>query len=138
MKETWDGFATRDHSCEEWRERRALFVEIFTKALEVKADSTLNNVDYEMVIYSPGTKYDKNAMTVESIEGMIDLKEHGDCTIQLCVEAAVFMYARKDLGDSVPVSEALATSRNFVRKEASQRKGMTPIVKAVVVLKDEL
>jgi hypothetical protein len=137
LKETWDGFATWDHDCEEWQERRALLVEVFTKALEIKADSTLNNVDYEMVMYPPGTKYDKNAMTMETTEGTIDLKDHGDCTIQLCVEAAVYMYARKDLEDSATLSEAIITSKNFVRKEASQREGMTPIVKAVVVLKDE-
>lgn len=126
-----------DHESDEWQERRALLRDIFAKALEVKADSTLNNVDYEMVMYPPGTKYDMNTMAVETIEGTIDLKVHGDCTIQLCVEAAVFMYARKDLEDSATVSEALITSRNFVRKEASQRDGMTPIVKAVVVLNDE-
>ena len=137
LKETWDGFALWDHDCDEWQERRALLVEIFTKALEVKADSILNNVDYEIVTYPPGTKYDKTTMAVETIEGTVDLKDHSSSRIQLCIEAAVFMYTRKGLEDSATISEAVVTSKNFVRKEVSQREGMIPIVKAVVVLKEE-
>jgi hypothetical protein len=137
LETTWDGFATWDQDPEEWRERRVRLVDIFTKALEVKADSILNTVDYEMVMYPPGTKYDKNTMTVETMDGMIDPEDHHGRRIELCIEAAIYLYSRRDLQDSATISEAMVTSRNFVRKEASQRIGVTPIVKAVVVLKDE-
>jgi hypothetical protein len=134
---SWDGFATWGQDIEEYRERHVRFVHIFTKALEVKADSILNTEDYEMVMYPPGTQYDKNTMTVETMDGMVDGRDYYGRTIELCIEAAVYSYQRRELQDYAPISEALVSSRNFVRREASQRLRMKPIVKAVVILKDE-
>jgi hypothetical protein len=134
---SWDGFATWGQDIEEWKERRVRFVDIFAKALDVKADSVLNTEDYEMVMYPPGTQYDKNTMTVETMDGMVDGRDHHGRRIELCVEAAVYSYQRRELQDCAPISEAIVSSRNFVRREASQRVGVKPIVKAVVILKDE-
>lgn len=134
---SWDGFATWGQDIEECQERRVRFVDIFAKALEVKADSILNTEDYEMVIYPPGTQYDKNTMTVETMDGMIDGRDHHGRRIELCIEAAVYSYQRRELQDCAPISEAIVSSRNFVRREASQRLRVKPIVKAVVILKGE-
>ena len=134
---SWDGFATWDQDTEEWQERRVRLKGIFAKALEVKADSILNIEDYEMVMYPPGTQYDKNTMTVETMDGMIDGRDHHGRRIELCIEAAVYSYQRRELQDCAPISEAIVSSRNFVRRETSERLRVKPIVKAIVILKDE-
>ena len=134
---SWDGFATWGQGIEEWRERRTRLVAVFTKALETKADSVVNIVDYEMVIYTPGMQYNKDTMTVETTDGMVDNRDHDGRRIELCVEAAICAYPRGELQITGPTSEAIVQSRNFVRKEAHQREGVKPIVKAVVILKEE-
>lgn len=134
---SWDGFPTWAQETEEYEERRVRLVDIFRRALEVKADSVLNLLDYEMVMFPPQTKYDKNTMVVETMDGMIDYREHSDRKIELCIEAAVYAYPRKELEDSAPISDAIITSTNFLRREGRTRSHVRPIVRAVVILKEE-
>ena len=134
----WNGFSTWRHDPEEWEERQRRLVVMFKDALNTKAESSLKILDYEMVIYRPGTVFDANTMDVETMEGMQDLrKDHTGRVVRLCIEAAVFAYPRKVPSIETSISDALVPRKNFVEKTARERAEMRPLVKAVVILSDE-
>ena len=111
---------------------------MFKDAFNTKADSCLNILDYEMVIYRPGTVFDANTMVVETMEGMQDSrKNHTGRVVRLCIEAAVFAYPRKPPSIETSILDALIPRKNFVEKTARERAGTSPLVKAVVILSDE-
>jgi hypothetical protein len=135
---TWDGFATWRDDKDEWADRRVRLTRMFESALKTKADSCINIQDYEMVIYPPGTPFDKRTMTTEAAWSVKDAATATDSyegrKIGLCVEAAAFAHTRKELLENDPVSEAIAPSRNFVQREERDRARIAPAVKAVVIL----
>ena len=134
----WDGFATWHDDMEEWTGRRKRFEDMFTAALKTKADSCLNTEDYEMVIYPPGTKFNQKTMGTQIISGLKNpATTQDDQAIGLCIEAAVFAHARKELNQNDSVSEATATSHNFVQRDERDRVRILPRVKAVVVLSEK-
>jgi hypothetical protein len=133
----WDEFATWRDDAEEWKDRRDRLNTMFEIALKLKADSCLNIEDYEMVIYPPGTIFDRETMRAETREGMLDtVNSHEGRAVELCIQAAVFAHARKPLLNNDSVSEAIISATNFVRKETKDRMMLKPRVKAVVALKD--
>jgi hypothetical protein len=133
----WDGFATWRDDKQEWTDRRTRFTQMFKFALETKADSCLNIQDYELVIYPPGTMFDKRTMEVgggNHIKG--DPKAYEGRLIDLCIEAAVFAHPRQELSEDSSIAEAIVSSNNFVRNGKKDRVGIEPTVKAVVILSD--
>jgi hypothetical protein len=133
----WDGFATWRDDKDEWTDRRKRFTQMFKFALETKADSCLNIQDYEMLIYPPGTKFDKKTMEAETRSCVKDTtSNHEWRTVELCMEAAVFAHGRKAISEDSSISDTVISSRNFVRKERKDRVGIEPAVKAVVILLD--
>jgi hypothetical protein len=133
----WDGFATWGDDEETWQARRFRLNEIFTVALTAKADSCLNLEDYGMVIFEPGTKYDKNSMSVETMEGMgCSQGRFDNGVVQLCVQAAIYVHPRKTLSSDSSAGDAVIPMKNFVRKTERERATVRPLVKAVVVLAD--
>jgi hypothetical protein len=136
----WDNFSTWSQDAEQWHDTRRRLVEIFKLAVKIKAESYLNVEDYEMVVYRPGIKFDKNTMTVETEGGMLDVYgSHDGRNVQICVEAAVFSYPRKELHVNAPICESIIPSQNFVRKNGKWRaNSQTLLVKAVVILSDEI
>lgn len=133
----WDGFATWGDDEEIWQARRFRLNEIFKVALTAKADSCLNLEDYEMVIFEPGTKYDKNIMSVETMEGMqCNQGKFDGRVVQICVQAAVYVHPRKVLSSKSSVADAVIPMRNFVKKTERERATVRPLVKAVAVLAD--
>jgi hypothetical protein len=133
----WDGFATWRDNKEEWMDRRKRFTQMFKFALETKADSTLNIQDYEMLIYPPGTIFNKKTMEVDTRTCVKDTaSNHEGRTVELCIEAAVFAHGRKQLSEDSSIAEAV-TSKNFVSKAEKDRMKIEPVVKAVVILSDE-
>jgi hypothetical protein len=134
----WDGFATWHDDKEEWMDRRKRFAQMFKFALETKADSCLNIQDYEMLIYPPGTIFNKKTMEVETTACVKDTAgNHEGRVVQLCLEAAVFAHGRKPLSEDSSAAEAVISSRNFVQKERKDRVGIEPAVKAVVILSEK-
>jgi hypothetical protein len=132
---SWDDFATWGDPIETWKERQVDLVEMFTYALTTKADSCLNIEDYEMVIYAPGTKFNSKFMKVETMEGAEDnCNDHEGKVVQICVEAALFAYARSPVSNDAAALDSVISTGNFVRRDESQRGGVLPRVKAVVVL----
>jgi len=133
----WQGFATWGDDEEIWQARKYRLIEIFTTALTAKADSCLNLEDYEMVIFEPGTKFDKNTMGVETKEGMacIQGKFEGR-VVRFCVQAAIYLHPRNALPSTCSVTDAVVPMRNFVRKTERERATIRPLVKAVVILAD--
>jgi hypothetical protein len=134
------GFNKWGQDKEEYEERQAIFENICTCALKTKANSILNLEDYQMVIYPPGTEFDKSTMEVENMGGIPQRK--GDFegrVIVLCIQAAVFCYPKKELGDDVTkfMAEALVQSRNFSHTGNVQREGGRLLVPARVILRDE-
>jgi hypothetical protein len=134
----WDGFATWRDDKDEWTDRRKRLTQMFKFALETKSDSCLNIQDYEMLIYPPGTKFDKKTMEVETRSCVKDTtSNHNGRTVELCMEAAVFAHGRKAVSEDSSIAEAVISSRNFVCKERKDRVGIEPAVKAVVILADQ-
>jgi len=132
---SWDRFATWGHPFEIWKERQTDLVEMFTHALSTKADSCLNIENYEMIIYAPGTRFNSNTMRVETMEGAEDaFNEHEGKVVQICVEPALFAYARNPVLDDGSVSDSIISTKNFMKENESRRGGVMPRVKAVVVL----
>jgi hypothetical protein len=133
----WDGFATWRDGKEEWTDRRKRFNQMFRFALETKADSCLNIQDYEMLIYPPGTVFDKRTMEVETSNGMkVAVKNYDGRVVGLCLEAAVFAHPRRKLLEDSSIAEAIVTSKNFLSKNKKERVGIEPAVKAVVILSE--
>ena len=131
----WDGFATWRDDREEWMDRRKRFTQMFGFALQTKADSCLNIQDYEMLIYPPGTIFDRRTMEVEINTGLKNCaKNHEGRVVELCLEAAVFAHSRQPVSESSSVTDAIATSNNFLSKSKIERIGILPAVKAVVIL----
>lgn len=136
--ETWDGFSTWQDDKEEWTNRRKRLTDMFKAALRMKADSCLNVEDYEMVIYPPGTRFDKKTMRTEIIAGMQNkTNSHQGRVVGICIEAAVFAHARKELSPNALASDATAISHNFVCRNEGDRARIHPRVKAVVILAEE-
>jgi hypothetical protein len=135
----WDGFATWEQGNRERDERRRRLIDIFQKALRIKADSLLNIEEYEMIIYPPGTPFDKKTMTVETMQGGPPPAEdsHEGATIELCIEAALFSFPKKELSDDSSVPEALVQSKNFACVGGNRCGDAKPLLKAVVVLQTE-
>lgn len=142
MKQLLTFSVTQDDDEEEWRERRDRLMGMFQQSLTVKAESVLNIEEYEMVIFPPGTQFNKTHMSVETMDGMnvntdeLRLNNEG-YAIQLCIRPAVYAYSKQELHDATSISEATVKSSNFVRKEKSQRVGVKPIIKALVILNTE-
>ena len=132
---SWDGFASWGHATEAWKERQEHFVDIFIKALKIKAKSCLNIEDYELVLYSPGTIFDPLTMDVETMEGAESVNHSEGRVVRVCVQAAVFAYTRGTLSDDAPVSDAIVSAENFARRKGTERH-VAPRIKAVVVLSD--
>ena len=132
------GFNTWGQEKEEYEERRDIFVNIFTYALKTKANSILNLEEYQMVIYPPGTEFDKATMEVEDMGGIPLRKGNfSGRVVELCIQAAVFSYPKKELGEDVVkfMEEALVKSRNFSHTDSVQREGGTLLVPARVILR---
>ena len=127
-------FADWGDEIETWKERQEVLVKVFTEALTTKANSCLNIEDYEMVMYAPGTKFDAKSMEAEKMDGTADISDPDGRVIQICIQAAVFVYARSPVQNDASVSNSIIPSRNFVRK-AEHERGI-PRVKAFVVLAD--
>ena len=110
---------------------------MFTEALKAKAESCLNIENYEMVTFPPGTKYDKNAMDVETKDGIRCRTSNFEGRIvELCIQAAVYSYQRKELSSNSSVAEAVIPMRNFVARTERERADVRPFVKGVVILAD--
>ncbi|TVY38208.1 Bifunctional purine biosynthetic protein [Lachnellula subtilissima] len=103
-----DGFATWDSDQETASERENCLTQLFIEALKTKAETCLNIEDYEMVTFPPGTKYDKNAMDVETKDGIhCRTGNFEGRSIELCIQAAVYSYQRKELSSNASVAEAV-------------------------------
>ncbi|KAE9363646.1 hypothetical protein N431DRAFT_448229 [Stipitochalara longipes BDJ] len=131
---SWDGFATWSDETKIWKDRQENLVKMFVEALTTKASSCLNIQNYEMIIYPPGTKFDSNTMEAERMDGTADISDCDGRVVQICVQAAVFVYARSPVTTDGSVSESIIPTRNFVRRSENERIGVIPYLKAVVVL----
>lgn len=91
-----------------------------------------------MVSFPPGTKYDKNAMDVETRDGIhCRTGSFEGRSVELCIQAAVYSYPRKELSSNASVAEAVIPVRNFVATTEGERANFRPFVKGVVILFDE-
>ncbi|KAE8452610.1 hypothetical protein EG329_013869 [Mollisiaceae sp. DMI_Dod_QoI] len=129
---TWDGFATWQSNPDDVKERRHHLIEMFANALRAKAKSCLNVEWYEMVVYSPSTRFDPKTMVAQTVDGMRDPVQHyKNREVRICVEAALFAYPREELSDRDNISDCTMSARNF---RTQQHREFEPLMKAVVVL----
>ncbi len=93
-----------------------------------------------MVMYAPGAEFDKSTMEVENVGGIPQRSGNFEGrVILLCVQAAVFSFPKRKLGDDVTKfrAEALVQSRNFSHNGNIRREGGRLLVPARVILRDE-
>lgn len=135
-EQSWDGFSTWGDAKEIWTDRQNHMEKMFADALTTKASSCLNLEDYEMVIHGPGTVFDSRTMVAEMMDGTQDTSDAEGRVVQICVQAAVFAYARCPVPKDASVVDSVISTRNFVTKNEKEREGILPRVKAVVVLAD--
>jgi hypothetical protein len=134
------GFHKWGQEKEEYEDRQAHFVKIFTHALETKANSILEFEDYAIVMYPPGTGFNKATMVAETMGGVPQRNGNFDGrVIELCLDAAVFSCPKVKLGSDVAkyMTEALVQSRNFSHDVNNKRPGLRLLVPAAVILRDE-
>lgn len=132
------GFATWEHSRREYKERYGRFIEIFETALLAKADSILHSRQYSMVIYPPGSIFDKKTMHAETMEGapLPKGRSYNGRIIELCVDAAVFCSPKKLLNENASVAEATMHSSTFGPMDG-HNMDVKLLLPAVVVLRAE-
>jgi hypothetical protein len=131
-----DGFATWRENTEDWKARQDRMTEMFRCALMAKAGSCLNLEKYEMLTHAPGTRFDKSSMSVETMEGMPDSRNHQGRSVQICVEPAVYSYAREEVLETSSISETSLLTQNFMLGGESQRGKGNVLIKAVVILSE--
>lgn len=133
---SWDEFVTWGDAMNTWKDRQELLVKMFTDVLMIKANSCLNIEDYEMVTYPPGTYFDSVTMEAERMDGTIETSDCEGRLVRISVQAAIFVHARDPVLNNASVPESIIPTRNFVRRNESERKEAIPCLKAVVVLAD--
>jgi len=106
----------------------------------LKATMLISTTLYEMVIYPPGTLFDIRTMEVETIEGAqveADMDQMPQRCIDICVHPAIWTRDKIfNVGTTNP-QDVLVQSTNFVRVELAEENKYPPIVKAVVILREE-
>lgn len=134
-------FASWDETWDEWKERKSYFVTMFQRALLAKADSLLTTGNYEAVVEIPGTPYNPQTMTAETLNGeKISAPISNDAnklTVEICVEAGLYSHPWKALIDDGPVEDAIIPIKNFIRTSREQRFPLKPLIKAVVALQTD-
>ncbi|KAJ8064181.1 hypothetical protein OCU04_006532 [Sclerotinia nivalis] len=130
----WDGVSTWNDDEEMWKDRQSRLYSLFREALRIKAESTLNLKDYDMVTFAPGTPYDHHCMTVETSNGMVGEERNDNSVVEFCIQPAVYVYNKESLADNTGTSALLSSSRNFVHDSGRRKPGLRPSIKAAVIL----
>ncbi|KAK6606769.1 C6 zinc finger protein [Botrytis cinerea] len=128
ISKNWNGFLTWNDDRETWQDRQSRLIDTFRRALKSKADSTLNFRDYELVAFAPGTTYDPKSMFNEDALYRKLAGKNSDWEVEFCVQPAIFVHEKENPNE-------FTTSQSFVRKIVRQGIGLTPSVKAEVILR---
>ncbi|KAF7916403.1 uncharacterized protein EAE98_010703 [Botrytis deweyae] len=123
----WNGFSTWNDDKETWQDRQSRLVGMFRLALKSKAESTLNFRDYELVAFAPGTPYDPKSMTNE-LAHFRKGGDNNDWVVEFCAQPAIYIHEKEKPDDFI-------SSQSFVRKTVRSGIGLTPSVKAEVLLR---
>ncbi|KAF5875670.1 putative transcription factor cys6 protein [Botrytis fragariae] len=124
----WDGFSTWNDDKETWQDRQSRLIGMFRVALKSKADSTLNFRDYELVAFVPGTPYDPKSMFNEDALYRKPGGNNSDWVVEFCIQPAIYVHEKERTDDFI-------SSQSFVRKTVRSGIGLTPSVKAEVLLR---
>ncbi|TGO36624.1 hypothetical protein BHYA_0119g00140 [Botrytis hyacinthi] len=124
----WNGFSTWNDDKETWQDRQSRLIGMFRLALKSKAESTLNFRDYELVAFAPGTPYDPKSMTNELAHYRKAGGNNNDWVVEFCVQPAIYVHEKERPDDFI-------SSQSFVRKTVRSGIGLTPSVKAEVLLR---
>ncbi|TGO89199.1 hypothetical protein BPOR_0120g00070 [Botrytis porri] len=124
----WNGFSTWNDDKETWQDRQSRLIEMFRVALKSKADSTLNFRDYELVKFVPGTPYDPKSMFNEDALYRKPSGKNSDWVVEFCIQPAIYVHEKERTDDFI-------SSQSFMRKTVRSGIGMTPSVKAEVLLR---
>lgn len=111
-----------------WSAKRSPLEEAFESALRIKAQATLSKDLFEMVLYSPGTIFDQDAMVPESMDG--GRAKLSNCTtsrVKVCLLPSLHVYED---------DRKLVNLNNFVKRPNDQRSTAIKLTKAVVVLEN--
>ncbi|KAF7903995.1 hypothetical protein EAF00_001329 [Botryotinia globosa] len=124
----WNGFSTWNDDKETWQDRQSRLIGMFRLALKSKAESTMNFRDYELVAFAPGTPYDPKSMTNELAHYRKAGGNNNDWVVEFCAQPAIYVHEKERPDDFI-------SSQSFVRKTVRSGIGLTPSVKAEVLLR---
>lgn len=109
-----------------WSKKRSKLTEIFDRAIRLKASMMVGKDLFEMVLYPPGTPFDKAVMETETMEGdRAELSAHKELEVVLCLLPSFHVYDD---------DRKLVEPNNFVKRDSSQRQTAHKLTKAVVVV----
>ena len=111
-----------------WHAKRLPIEEVFEQTLRIKAQTTISKDLFEMVLYSPGTPFDREVMQAETMEGVpVQVPSSTTSAIKLCLLPSLHLYEH---------DTKLVTHNNFSRTTDRRRSAAMKITKAVVVVDD--
>jgi hypothetical protein len=109
-----------------WSAKKWLLKEVFEGALRIKAQATVSKDFFGMVLYSPGTLFDKGVMGSETMEGG---RAKAPCSttprVKLCLLPSLHVYEN---------DRKIVDYNNFVRRPNGQSSTAIKLTKAIVIL----
>lgn len=136
LSHTLAPFFAREESLEDshadafkaWPKEKAHLIEIFDRALRFKANVVVSKDLFEMVLYTPGTPFDKDVMEAETMEGdRAKLPFYETPKVKLCLLPSFHVYDH---------DRNTVEYNNFIQRDGSQRAGAYKLTKAVVILEN--
>lgn len=109
-----------------WSTKKGHLKKVFESALRIKAQATVSKDTFEMVLFNPGTAFNKDIMGVETMEGgKADISCSSIPLVKLCLLPSLHVYEH---------NRKLVDYNNFERRSSSQRSAAMVLTNAVVIL----
>jgi hypothetical protein len=110
---------------EKLSEEKTQLVEVFDQALRLKAKVVVSKNLFEMVMYPPGTPFDKDLMVAESMERHRAQQPFHDVPmVRLCLLPSLHVYEH---------DRKLVDHTSFIREKTNHRTPLCILNKALVV-----
>ena len=106
--------------------KKILLQDVFEQALRIKAQATISKDVFEMVLYTPGTPFDRDLMDAETMEGdPAKVPFSTKPRVKLCIVPSLHVYGH---------DRRIVEYNTFVRNPDRPRSAAIKLTKAVVIL----
>jgi hypothetical protein len=110
----------------QWTEQEPHLVELFEHSLRLKAQLVVSMHQFEAVLHSPGSPFDKTIMEAEAIQGDNGLlKSPEKAAVRLCLLPSIYVFER---------NAKLVEYNNFVKGFVGKRREIFNPTKALVIV----